>query len=251
LSAYPDNALLLTMVAETYSKLGRHREASELLSDAIEKDPGFSTARWRLGTLLVMQGRQGDGLAQVEKAVELAPFSPRPYSELAGVYMWMRKTRLARRYMDKAEQLDPLDIGLIQQHAEWLESAGDLPRAVRRYRRVLELSPASPPAALELAWRLAISTDESVRNPPEALRLAQDAASRNGEPKSLVVLAAAYAANGSFDEAMESVDRALAEARQLGDPGLVDYLTRQRKRYGSKLPWSMAQETEGATEQNF
>ena len=74
-NTYPDNALLLTMVAETYLKLGRHREASELLSDAIEKDPGFSTARWRLGTLLVMQGRQG-GLEQLEKAVELEPFSP-------------------------------------------------------------------------------------------------------------------------------------------------------------------------------
>jgi len=115
----------------------------------------------------------------------------------------------------------------------------------------MELSPASPPAALELAWRLAISSDESVRSPPEALRLAQDAASGSREPKALVVLAAAYAANGSFDEAVESVDRALAEARQLGDPGLVDYLTRQRKRYGGKLPWSMAQETQGATEQSF
>ena len=241
LSAYPDNALLLTMVAETYFKLGRHREASELLSDAIEKDPGFSTARWRLGTLLVMQGRQG-GLEQLEKAVELEPFSPRLYSELAGVYVSMRKTRLAGQYMDKAEQLDPLDVGLARQHAEWLELAGDLPRAVRRYRRVMELSPASPPAALELAWLLAISADEGVRNPPEALRLAQDATLGYLEPKSLVVLAAAYAANGSFDEAVESVDRALAEARQLGDPGLVDYLTRHKKRYARKLPWSMTQE---------
>ena len=144
--------------------------------------------------------------------------------------------------MDKAEQLDPLDVGLARQHAEWLELAGDLPRAVRRYRRVMELSPASPPAALELAWLLAISTDEDVRNPPEALRLAQDATSGYLEPKSLVVLAAAYAANGSFDEAVESVDRALAEARQLGDPGLVDYLTRHKKRYASELSWSMTQE---------
>jgi tetratricopeptide (TPR) repeat protein len=153
--------------------------------------------------------------------------------------------------MDKAEQIDPLEIGLIRQHAEWLELAGDLPQAVRRYRRVLELSPASSGAALELAWLLAISTDESVRNPREALRLAQDAASRNGEPRAFVVLAAAYAANGWFDQAVESVDRALAEARQLGDPSMVNDLIRQKKRYGSKLPWSMAQEGQSATQQNF
>jgi tetratricopeptide (TPR) repeat protein len=153
--------------------------------------------------------------------------------------------------MDKAEQIDPLDIGLIRQHAQWLELAGDLPQAVRRYRRVLELSPVSSDAALELAWLLAISTDESLRNPPEALRLAQDAASRNSEPRAFVVLAAAYAANGAFDQAVESVDRALAEARQLGNPGMVNDLIRQKKRYGSKLPWSMAQEGQRATQQNF
>src|SRR5690606_18898730 len=69
-------------------------------------------------------------------------------------------------------------------------------------------------AARELAWLLATAQDTSLRNPGEALRLAQQASAGESaaDPLSLDALAAAQAAAGRFKDAVHTATEALAQA---------------------------------------
>jgi hypothetical protein len=92
---------------------------------------------------------------------------------------------------------------------------------------------------IDLAWLLAAAPDAALRNPNEALRLAVHAneLAGSGDGEVLDVLAAAYAAVGLFDEAIDTAAAALrvaplsAKADDLR--GRLE-LYRQRKAY--RLP---------------
>ena len=75
---------------------------------------------------------------------------------------------------------------------------GEEAAAVREYRTALEERPASPDADKGLAWVLATANDTAIRDPAEAVRLAESAGAATGrtDPGALDTLAAAYAASG-------------------------------------------------------
>ncbi len=88
--------------------------------------------------------------------------------------------------------------------------------AVEIYRRALADQP-NPDAACYLAWVLATSPIDALRNGAEALRFAEEALKADpNSPTYLNSLAAALAENGRFPEAMVAVDRALANAQVQG-----------------------------------
>ena len=63
----------------------------------------------------------------------------------------------------------------------------------------------------KLAWLLSTAVDDSVRDPAEARRLANYAIEHGASKEPLLydVIAAAYAANGEFDKALEFSEKAL------------------------------------------
>ncbi len=89
---------------------------------------------------------------------------------------------------------------------------GRLPEAVARFRRALELNPDWVTAISSLASLLAAAPDPSVRNPAEAVRLAERAVAltQRRDANTLDVLAVAHAAAGDFDRAIAVADEALA-----------------------------------------
>jgi len=95
--------------------------------------------------------------------------------------------------------------------------------ALKSLREGLESHPHDGKLLTFSAWILATSRDGSIRDGPEALRLARKAAS-TGDPRysALAALAAAHAENGDFDSAVSIQERAIAKARQSGiSPGLI------------------------------
>jgi len=103
------------------------------------------------------------------------------------------------------------------------QQAGRLPEALRAYQEALGLRPGWPPAANDLAWIRATSPDASLRDPPEAVRLAEAAARDTGlrDPAILDTLAAAYAASLRFRDAVATAERAAAAARAAGQDALA------------------------------
>ena len=87
----------------------------------------------------------------------------------------------------------------------------DTTAAVAHFREALRLRPDWIEAMTNLAWILATSTDDGIRNGRDALRLASRANELSGgnNPLILDTLAAAYAECGDFDIAQSTLQKAL------------------------------------------
>jgi tetratricopeptide (TPR) repeat protein len=92
--------------------------------------------------------------------------------------------------------------------------AGQEQGAASELRQAAQQNAQATAAARELAWLLATAQDTSLRNPEEALRLAQQASAGESaaDPLSLDALAAAQAAAGRFKDAVHTATEALAQA---------------------------------------
>jgi Flp pilus assembly protein TadD len=90
--------------------------------------------------------------------------------------------------------------------------------AATRYREALKLNPNLAGALNNLAWVLATSPEDGLRDGAEAVRLAERACelTHHGEPLFLGTLAAAYAEAGRFPEAVTTAEKAEQLANDAG-----------------------------------
>jgi tetratricopeptide (TPR) repeat protein len=111
--------------------------------------------------------------------------------------------------------------------------------AVAHYRAALKIEPRLLAAQNQLAWALATCSDASVRNGFESVELARQANELSGErnPIFLHTLAAAYAENGQFTEAVATATRALELAATQGNRALVEALQNEIALYRAGSPY--------------
>jgi tetratricopeptide (TPR) repeat protein len=141
---------------------------------------------------------------------------------------WLRKAELLLARHNWTEATDHFLKGIslapvAERPALYISTAGALYNkgqhalAIRVYRTALT-ERRTPEIVCFLAWILATSTDDTLRNGKEALELAQEA--QRVDPNSPIVLntlAGAFAEVGRFREAIEACDRAIANARVRGE----------------------------------
>jgi len=160
--------------------LGRSAEAEESYRRALELNPGLAVAQHNLGSELANSGRLDEALPHFEQAVYLSP-------------EWAR----ARHSLGRALRL-----------------TGDSHSAMEHLRRAAALDPQHWESRSDLAWILATDPDPSLHDPQEAVRIAERAVGLTQRPHSMALdtLAAAYAADGRFDDAIASARDAAAAA---------------------------------------
>jgi hypothetical protein len=93
-------------------------------------------------------------------------------------------------------------------------------------------------AAPNLAWILATSPDPTTRDGAKAVELAEGVLRHAGHPNAIVLrtLAAAYAEDGLFSDAINAAEDALQLAKAQGNTGLVEDLQRAISNYRMGLP---------------
>jgi tetratricopeptide (TPR) repeat protein len=110
--------------------------------------------------------------------------------------------------------------------------------AADEWREAARIKPAYGTVANNLAWLLATHRDPRVREPEEAVVHAERAASlAPDDPAVLDTLAAAYAAAGRFEEAVETASRAAALVRERGQPELARAIEQRRAFYRRGRTW--------------
>jgi hypothetical protein len=102
-------------------------------------------------------------------------------------------------------------------------AAGDTPAAVQHGRAALQSQPDQRESLNALAWTLATSREDTIRNGGEALKLAEHLVrlTDHQSPEALDTLAAAYAASGRLAEAMQTAKNALEQAGASGNKKLA------------------------------
>ena len=152
--------------AALYRDDGRIAEATPILRAALEAEPGIPHAFYELGDLLAATGSFAEAVPLLERAIELSP-------ESAELQAGLGSARLG---------------------------AGDPDAAVTAFRAALSLDPSNPNALGPLVGILAAHPQRDLRNPGDAVRLAERLAGQFSfqEPRSLDLLGAAYAARGEL-----------------------------------------------------
>jgi TPR repeat protein len=112
----------------------------------------------------------------------------------------------------------------------------DKAEAVRWYQKAARGG--APKAFNNLAWILATSDDPAIRNGPSALSLAKKgvAATERKNPSALDTLAAAYAASGEFEKAVNAELEAIALLTTEATTKRADYTSRLNL-YQAKTPY--------------
>ena len=113
--------------------------------------------------------------------------------------------------------LAPESIDAYRRRARSHRSQRNYTGAFIDYSRAAEIAPKDPVSCNELAWFLGTCTDDTFRNGKEAIKWATKACAQTQwkKPVYLDTLAAAYAANGQFEKAVEWQAKALEDADKL------------------------------------
>ena len=169
---------------------GRPAEAAVNFEHAVALQPEYVEAQRGLGTVLPLLGRDDDAMDHLRKAIALRADDDRPYKQLAAL-------------LDKHDR-DAEAVELLR------DAAARLPDDLSIRDR--------------LAWVLATSNDNAVRDASEALRLATEVESRTNHPRPLATLAAAQSATGDQAAALQSARTALSAAKRREDHELIDLI---------------------------
>jgi len=181
------------------TRIDLHDRAEPLLRDLLSRHPESATIRIEHARALSALDRQDEALAALERALESAPCSVDARVEAATL----------------------------------LEQRGEHADQIRVLREGIENCPQSPKLLNNYAYRLATEPDDTLRDGDEAVRAARRAVEASGEkvPEILDTLAAAYAEQGDFEQAVSWAQRAVSLARSQGRPELESMLRANLERF--------------------
>jgi tetratricopeptide (TPR) repeat protein len=134
-----ESTSLLRQLGLTLSEVGRAREAVEVLEPlAADDDPATLNA---LGVGLTEAGRQREAIAVLERVLSIAPADVKAHETLGAVYLRLERAAEARRYLERAVELNenlPVSWNSLGVARSWL---GDDNGALTAWERAIELDP--------------------------------------------------------------------------------------------------------------
>ena len=210
LAARPDYEASHNNLGVVLERQQRHDEALKHYREALRIRPDLPGAHVNLGSYYSDRGDTARALEHYRSAVTARPDDVLILTVLAGLEIEAGELDSAIATYQRALEVAPISAELHTRLADAARLKGDWRLAREQYEAALVQRPGLLPAANGLAWVLATSPDDSVRDGAEALRLAEFCAGETGRMNAtfLETLAAAHAENGAFEKAIEWQDRA-------------------------------------------
>jgi Tfp pilus assembly protein PilF len=189
----------------TWIQVGYWHGSGTLFEHALSMTSNNEVAHTNMGVYLQQQGKLREAVAHYSEALRIAP--------------------------DFVDALNLLGSALMR--------VGRTEEALSCYRDSLHRNPDQPGALNDLAWYLATSETERVRNGAEAIRLATQACELTGyrDANFLGTLAAAFAEAGRFNEAAQTAQKAVGMALSSGEKELLRELREQSDLYKMRRPY--------------
>lgn len=141
LGDHPDDAAALRMLAEIGAIVGARRDAEQLLRRALEIVPRYRSARLKLSSLLVDEGRIDESLTLLGAMLEDEPDNTEALGNQAAALGRTGDYRRAAHIYDDLLSRVPESAGLWVNLGHLRNTMGDTAGSVEAYRRAAEIRP--------------------------------------------------------------------------------------------------------------
>ncbi len=176
-------------------------------------------------------------IAELEELRKRKPKNPLVLMQLGMAYTIEKKCEKAIEAYSAMLAEAPDAWPALRGRGDALLNLGKQAEAVADYEKVLKLRPKDAGTMNNLAWVLATSPDEKLRNGRRAIEMATKACELTEYKQAhiLSTLAAAYAETGDFDSAVKWVEKGLEAVGE--DKSLKEPLKKELKSYRAGKPW--------------
>jgi tetratricopeptide (TPR) repeat protein len=237
----PRNAAVHNNLGELLIRQGKFEKAAEHFRQALRVRPDYAESHHNLGNILMREGKFREAILSFEQALRLRPDFMEARSNLGVAFLQEGRMRECEEQFRRVLRVRPDQDKAWENLGTVLIRQGRYREAADLFRRWMRLAPDRPRAILSTAWLLASCPDADVRNGKEAIRLAERVcrAGRYRSAGALGVLAAAYAEEGRFGEAVRYAGRAFERTKAGGRDKLMHQIEAQLKLYRSHRPYRM------------
>lgn len=243
LELQPDDLRPLLDRARLYYLVNELANAQADVDRVLKDDPGDMQALLLRSIVAEAQGRFRQAIKDLELIVGANPDRAELQLQLARLLMRDERPRKAIEVLTRVLEADESNWEAYRTRADALLSVGKHAEAIEDYSKGLELQPTDDGILNNLAWVLATSPFDELRDAKRAIELATRACEETKfeMPHILSTLAASYAADGDFESAIEWSSKAVEKgATDMKDQ--LEQLKDELKSYQEGKPWRELQE---------
>jgi tetratricopeptide (TPR) repeat protein len=255
----PDSIATLLVRAGVYYELKQPDNALADIDKAIELQPTLAQPHLMKVEILASQKHFDQAIAHLEKLLQSAPGNEQILERLGTLYLMANQPRKAIESATQVLSHEPDNFAALRLRADANLNIGKHAEAIADFDKALDQHDDDQSLLNNFAWVLATSPEDKLRDGSRALKLATKAAEASGYevPHILSTLAAAYAENGDFDNAVkwseksvELAQKEVDEAKPEDDKSKLevdrDQLKKELESYHEKKPVRERQTAEDA-----
>jgi tetratricopeptide (TPR) repeat protein len=210
----------------SYRQTTHWHDTESLWSYTLNRSPENDVALTGLAMIEVGRGQTDDAITHFRHALSLRDGNATAHYGLALALSKQNKIQEAIGHWQRSVELQPDNINARNYLGAALAEIGHTSEAMEQWQQALAFDSDNGNAANNLAWVLATSPDPTLRSGAQAVAYAKRATKVPGGDNPLVyrTLAAAYAENGQFAEAISAAEHAKQLAQATGNSALVNEL---------------------------
>jgi len=234
---------------------GNSDKAKADIEKILKQAPDLPQAILLRSSIAVSKKQWGDAISDLQLLLQSDPTNADYRMRLAACYAGDSRPRRAIEMLTQVldgirEENDPdreTQADLLRSRADALLSVGKHAEAIKDYDEALKIDGDDTHVLNNLAWVLATSPEDSVRNADRSIELGLKACdlTKYQKPHILSTLAAGYAEKGDWETAKKWSSKAV----ELGakDDEIDEQLKKELESYEQKKPWREKQEVEENT----
>lgn len=221
----------------------RNEQFEEALDDAeklLKLNPGLASAIWLKARAYDGMDKTSDALEQLEQLAEALPGQAEIELQIGLYALKLEMPRRAIAALDRAIEAESDNAMLYRFRADSYLNIGQHAKAIKDYERAQQIAPEDSGVLNNLAWTLATSPNDQVRDGERAVELATQACELTDYETAhiLSTLAAAYAEIGNFEQAKEWAHKAV----ELNDEENDEQISKELASYERGEPWRERQQ---------
>jgi tetratricopeptide (TPR) repeat protein len=236
----PKLAVALVLRARLHQQKGNLDAALDDVDESLRVAPGNAQGLQLRAMLHAGSGKVADAINDLLDLRRNDPNNIELLMQLGVFYSVDKRPDRAIETFNSVLKRDPENAGALRYRGDAYLSLGKVDDALADYESALKVNKEDSGVLNNLAWLLATSTQEKLRDGKRSLELAKEAArvTEFKEAHILSTLAAAYAENGDFETAKKWSQKAVELAGESPEGKTVqDQLKQELTSYEANKPW--------------